>query len=289
MLLCTDLDRTLLPNGDAPESPGARDRFARLVARPEINLVYVSGRHLASVEAAIGEYGLPYPDYAICDVGTTIYQGAGARDMDPAARASSVGDWKLLESWSARLGEAWLGDLPETASPLLGDLPGLIPQEEESQSRFKLSFYVMPASEDPQALLDAVRRRLSHGGLDATVIYSTDEPNGRGLLDLLPPGAGKLGAIEHLLRQRGLSNGDAFFAGDSGNDLEVLASSIPAALVANASEALREQAVELAQRTGNASRLHLARGGFHGMNGNYAGGILEGLAHFRPESEAWWT
>jgi hypothetical protein len=121
------------------------------------------------------------------------------------------------------------------------------------------------------------------------VIYSTDEPNGRGLLDLLPPGAGKLGAIEHLLRQRGLSNGDAFFAGDSGNDLEVLASSIPAALVANASEALREQAVELAQRTGNASRLHLARGGFHGMNGNYAGGILEGLAHFRPESEAWWT
>ena len=29
LLLCTDLDRTLLPNGEQPESPPARALFAR--------------------------------------------------------------------------------------------------------------------------------------------------------------------------------------------------------------------------------------------------------------------
>ena len=32
LLLCTDLDRTLIPNGPQPESPGARAHFATLAA-----------------------------------------------------------------------------------------------------------------------------------------------------------------------------------------------------------------------------------------------------------------
>ena len=38
ILICTDLDRTLLPNGKQPESPGARAAFTRLVSRPEVTL-----------------------------------------------------------------------------------------------------------------------------------------------------------------------------------------------------------------------------------------------------------
>ena len=53
LLICTDLDRTLLPNGVQPESPGARRRFAALASRPEVTLVYVTGRHRALVEQAI--------------------------------------------------------------------------------------------------------------------------------------------------------------------------------------------------------------------------------------------
>ena len=34
ILLCSDLDRTLLPNGSAPESPDARTRVRRLAERP---------------------------------------------------------------------------------------------------------------------------------------------------------------------------------------------------------------------------------------------------------------
>ena len=53
LLICTDLDRTLIPNGTQPESSGARDHFALLVGRPEVTLAYVSGRHRALVETAI--------------------------------------------------------------------------------------------------------------------------------------------------------------------------------------------------------------------------------------------
>ena len=38
LLLCTDLDRTLIPNGREPESPEARPWFRRLAAEPEVAL-----------------------------------------------------------------------------------------------------------------------------------------------------------------------------------------------------------------------------------------------------------
>ncbi|GAB1234429.1 hypothetical protein UT5_08230 [Ferrigenium sp. UT5] len=72
-LLCSDLDRTLIPNGVQPESPGARNIFRRLVARDDVQLAYVSGRHRELIAQAIAEYDLPEPDFVIADVGTTLY------------------------------------------------------------------------------------------------------------------------------------------------------------------------------------------------------------------------
>ncbi|MFZ4666042.1 MAG: haloacid dehalogenase, partial [Prochlorotrichaceae cyanobacterium] len=37
----------------------------------------------------------------------------------------------------------------------------------------------------------------------------------------------------------------------------------------------------------NTNRLYLARGGFLGMNGNYSAGILEGIAHYHPDTQQW--
>jgi hypothetical protein len=59
-------------------------------------------------------------------------------------------------------------------------------------------------------------------------------------------------------------------------------------LVANASEDVREQAIKLAAERGNAASLYLAQGEIDGMNGNYSAGILEGLAHFLPDTRNWW-
>jgi hypothetical protein len=34
-------------------------------------------------------------------------------------------------------------------------------------------------------------------------------------------------------------------------------------------------------------RLYPATGGWKGMNGNYAAGVLEGVVHFFPETAGW--
>ncbi len=78
-LICTDLDRTLIPNGPDPEPAGVRRLFAGLVARSQITLAYVSGRHEGLVREAISTYRLPVPQWVIGDVGTTIYQVAEDR------------------------------------------------------------------------------------------------------------------------------------------------------------------------------------------------------------------
>lgn len=74
ILLCTDLDRTLLPNGEPPESPGVRELFSRLAQRPDVDVAYATGRHKALVQEAISEFQLPIPDYVLGDVGSTIYE-----------------------------------------------------------------------------------------------------------------------------------------------------------------------------------------------------------------------
>jgi hypothetical protein len=73
------------------------------------------------------------------------------------------------------------------------------------------------------------------------------------------------------------------FSGDSGNDLEVLASEIPAVLVANARPEVTEKAEAMAAAAGNAAKLYLACGGWQGMNGCYSAGILEGIAYYYPD------
>ena len=74
LLLCTDLDRTLLPNGKQRESSRARVRFRALTDHPQVILVYVTGRHQTLIELAIRNYRVPEPDYVIADVGSTIYK-----------------------------------------------------------------------------------------------------------------------------------------------------------------------------------------------------------------------
>jgi len=273
LLICTDLDRTLLPNGPQPESPGARQQFARLSARPEVTLTYVTGRNLELLAGAIGEFALPEPDFAICDVGTSLYR------QDQAG-------WSLLEEWAERLAADWHALGGRELQRLLAGLEPLRLQEEHKQGRFKLSYYA-PADLDPRPLLDEIESRLGRNGIRTTLVWSVDETGPTGLLDLLPQRAGKLAAIEFLLRQLDLAPERMLFAGDSGNDLPVLVSTLPAVLVANATETVRDEALRLAQFKGTGQKLYLARGGYRGMNGNYSAGILEGAVHFHPEVDGW--
>ena len=269
LLICTDLDRTLIPNGPQAESNGARKRFAALVARPEITLAYVSGRHRALIEDAIVTYRLPTPDFVIGDVGTTVY------------RVGQELAWAHLDAWEEQIARDWAGHTHEELRAALRDVPHLRLQERSKQNRLKLSFY-LPMYAEIDELAAAVRVRLEPLGVKSRLVWSVDDIADIGLLDVLPASASKLHAIEALMRDQGFDYDHTVFCGDSGNDLEVLASRVPAVLVANSRPDVQDLALELADEAGTLPWLYIAEGGFLGMNGNYAGGMLEGIAHYHP-------
>jgi HAD superfamily hydrolase (TIGR01484 family) len=274
LLICTDLDRTLLPNGKRPESPGARDYFARMAARPEVTLAYVSGRHRELVEEAIRGYRLPLPDWVIGDVGTTIYQ-VGTRK------------WRHWPEWEQDIAADWRGLKARDLRPLFTDLPVLRLQEEAKQNDYKLSYYLALPIVNFDALQKEMARRLAAQNLEACLIFSVDEALCTGLLDVLPARATKLHAVEFLMRHQGFDVSNTVFAGDSGNDLPVLASAIPSVLVANATTDVAAQVKIQAMEQGTMAAFYQAQGGFLGMNGNYSAGILEGIAHYHPDTLPW--
>jgi HAD superfamily hydrolase (TIGR01484 family) len=274
LLICTDLDRTLIPNGPQSESPDAREHFAALVSRPEVSLAFVSGRHRALVEQAIVNYRLPLPDFVVGDVGTTIYHVGPEQD------------WEHQAAWETEIGRDWAGRTHADLKALLQDLPALRLQEYVKQNRYKLSYYVA-LHDDRERLSALIRDRLATVGVKASLIWSVDEPAGTALLDVLPARATKYHAVEALMRLHGFDYRNTVFCGDSGNDIEVLASPIPAVLVANSQPEVRDLARRLADEQGNTEQLYIAQGSFMGMNGYYSAGMLEGIAHYHPQTMRW--
>jgi len=273
LLLCTDLDRTLLPNGRQPESPGVRQTLARLVARDEVDLAYVSGRDLGLVLQAMAEYRLPRPRFIIGDVGASIYE-------------STPGEWRASQRWRESILADWGTSGPPRLMDALASIEGIELQEPAKQGPAKVSYY-LDDDADRAALEEEVASRLERLPVGFRLVWSAAEIEERAFLDILPAAASKLHAIEFLIDERGYARDRVLFAGDSGNDLEVLASGLPAVLVANAEEEVRSLAVGTAARRGHEDKLYLAKGGFLGANGNYAAGILEGMAHFFPETIRW--
>ena len=270
LLLCTDLDRTLLPNGPQAESSGARDKFRQLVLQPGVTLVYVTGRDRKLVEDAIDEYQLPRPDYVIADVGSTIYE-------------IQQHDWRDWDRWQQEISPDWAGKSHDEIHSLFINSLLLKPQEDAKQNTFKLSYYV-PLEADHETLMSEMHATLVNMKIRASLIWSIDELAGTGLLDVLPASANKRHAIEFLMKQLGFDLSNTVFAGDSGNDLAVLTSPIRSVLVANASSDVRDEAKQMALNLGEMDALYFAHGGFLGMNGNYSAGILEGVAHYMPET-----
>jgi len=264
ILICTDLDRTLIPNGQQPESKSARPCFSQLVSHPEISLAYVSGRHLALIEEAIDAYQLPVPNFIIADVGSTIYQ-------------HEQNQWQQWHAWDHEIASDWQSRSRESLHTLLAAQSDLQLQEEEKQNTHKLSYY-LTLDLNHQAIISDIQRLLEKEKIHANLIWSIDELQNIGLLDILPASANKLHAINFLMAQNDFDKRHTIFAGDSGNDLDVLLSPVQSVLVANA-----DQEVRAAVKNASPNNLFIAKGDFLNMNGNYSAGILEGVAHYRPE------
>jgi HAD superfamily hydrolase (TIGR01484 family) len=270
ILICCDLDRTLIPNGFQEESTPARPVFRRIAEHSNIHLAYVSGRDRKLILDAIEEFSLPLPDYAIADVGTALYRVDG-------------GNWQLSDNWYHEIAQDWSGlDRRVLAQPL-ENIAELQLQEQEKQSRYKLSFYTAQ-DVDHRHLIEKIRAILSEKGAHSNIIWSVDEISARGLLDIIPARASKLYAIKFLMRRERFAGDRTVFAGDSGNDLDVLTSGMQAILVRNAMARVRKEAIETLSGKGIKNCLYIPKGSFYGMNGNYAAGVIEGLVHFIPET-----
>ncbi|PIT98392.1 MAG: haloacid dehalogenase [Candidatus Andersenbacteria bacterium CG10_big_fil_rev_8_21_14_0_10_54_11] len=276
IFLATDLDRTMLPNGAQPESPRARALFAKLAARESVVLAYVSGRSRSLIEEAIAEYDLPLPDFAVGDVGTTIYR-VGAKAV-----------WEALDDWAGCIASDWRGLGWSDVQALFADLSGLKLQDDrpDKQGDFKVSYYTA-AIIDHKALVAELTRRGEAAGIAASYIWSVDEEREVGLLDILPRSATKLHAVQFLGQRLQMPEERSVFAGDSGNDLPVVTSGMQSVLVANTRAEVQEEARAMLSAKGLSDRLYVAKGNWHTLNGNYAAGVLEGLAHFLPEIEPW--
>lgn len=273
LLLCTDLDRTLLPNGPEPETVSARERFRQLALREEVTLVYVTGRDQLLVKQAIKNYQLPVPEFVIADVGSSIYK-------------IEKNNWRHLKKWDEDISHDWNGKSNKDLQHILSGFRDIRVQEYSKQKPHKLSYYV-PLYTNHNKLLSEIQSCFVNEKVKASLIWSIDSAANIGLLDILPASANKKHAIDFLMKEYNFTLNETVFAGDSGNDISVMTSPIHSVLVANSSEAVKKTALEKVNAHNEINSLYIAKGNYFGMNGNYSAGIIEGVAHYIPDIEKW--
>jgi HAD superfamily hydrolase (TIGR01484 family) len=272
-LLCTDLDRTLMPNGVAVESPKARPILWHLLRSHDMALAYVSGRDLQRVLDAITDYGLRIPDVIVADVGTSVY-------------VPGDGGWQPHPGWASIISTDWDGLDSEGIRYCLRGFDELQDQEPDRQSRFKRSYY-LSREIDTEKLQKPLGEHLLARGLRAALVFSDDPLKGVQLLDVLPLNATKRDALMQVQAIVGATGAQTLFSGDSGNDVSALASDLPSVTVRNADQKTRDAVRQLARRNGTEQSTYQATGSLEladgdELNGNYAAGIVEGLVHFNP-------
>lgn len=255
--LITDLDGTLIPLAGNRQNVEDLHTLSRLIRDQDVDLIFCTGRHLASVEAAIKEFSLPIPSTIIADVGTSMHQRSADGGFEPNINYHESLD-RLVTGTS-------ISQLASLLSPL-GDLTR---QEQEKQGQFKLSFYTH--AKDIDSVVTSIEGILADSRAPYSVISSVDPFNDDGLVDVVPIGVSKAYAVRWLSEELDFEN--VIFAGDSGNDLAVLESGLPSILVGNAERSLADQLATTHNEKGWHGKLYLAQ--------KYAtSGVLEGCRHF---------
>jgi hydroxymethylpyrimidine pyrophosphatase-like HAD family hydrolase len=265
LYLATDLDRTLFPNGAQDEDDCMSD-LKEAIERHHLGLIYVTGRNQDQIREGMNTYDPPPPEYAIAEVGTRIHT------IDP-----DCGAFQEMSRYTRHLHQVsptW--NRKDIQDRLMQDTR-LRLQAPHNQNPFKISFHCEPV--DLDALQQDIPGHLSGLTTDVQVICSVDETTDEGLVDILPGNANKLHALEFLKEELNLTTEQIIYAGDSGNDLQPLASGFRSILVANATDSVRQAVLELSAQLGTHDSLYLAKPA-DGLNGCYYSGILLGLRHY---------
>jgi sucrose-phosphate synthase len=234
-LFVTDIDNTLIGDDRSLEElAGILEKHRRQVA-----FAVATGRSLDSVLQLIHSRAIPRPDIIICSVGTEIYYGA---------------DLLLDKSWRHHIAYRWDR---EQIHRTLAAADFLIPQGEEAQKEFKLSYTTTNTDENAPRIHHCLTER----GLRYNLIVSDGN-----FVDVLPSRASKGKAIRYLHRKWNIPLARILVAGDSGNDEEMLRGEMLAVVVGNHSPEL--------EKLRGLRHIYFSRA-------CHAAGILEGCGHYR--------
>lgn len=228
LLLC-DIDNTL--TGCSVGADGMADFLA---SEPTLAFGVATGRSLQEAERLLAEWRQPAPHVLITSVGSEIYWRDGARLVADRAYADHID----------------VGWNPAAVEARVAGLRGVEPQPPVEQRRHKRSYFV-----SEPAVVAAIR--VAVADLPVRVIHSHGN-----LLDILPVRAGKGAAMAWAGRAMGIAPDHVYAAGDSGNDLDMLAACRNGIMVANYS-------AELAPLIGRPT-IYLARR-------PHAAGVVEGM------------
>lgn len=205
MLLATDLDGTFL--GGAPARKAAL--YHIINHHKTLQLVFVSGRGLATILPLFNESLMPHPDFIICDVGATVVNGNSLQPVEP------------IQSF---IEEKWPGK--EKVAALLAEVRGLIPQDVPQQRRCSY-FY------NEHTDMDGLRYRVVQ--LKCDLILSAGK-----FADVLPKGINKGHSLRSLVKQYRFTGENILVAGDTFNDLSLFRAGYKGVVVGNAEPGLLE-------------------------------------------------
>jgi len=202
-ILVTDVDDTL--TGDRQAVRALFDRLADAEVR--VGFGIATGRRLDATLEVLDELGLPIPDVLITASGTQLHYGEQLiRDR----------------SWERQIHHRWDR---EGVIDALGPMDGLRPDEEESQTPYRLRYLLDP---DGGLTLPQVQKHLRSSGLRVTTILD------HGInLDVTPVRASPGLAIRFLSFKWDLPPDHLLVCGDSGNDADMLSGETLGVVVGN--------------------------------------------------------
>lgn len=207
LILATDLDGTFL--GGSEEQ---RTEFYQYLGehRDSLLLIFVTGRHLESIQSLYSLPAFTQPDYIIGDVGTTILN---AKTLEPV---SPVQDW-VASAWK---------DSSHYVRAMLANEPAITPQPIEPQ--YRVSYYY-----EPDHLQADTLKKITDAGFD--YILSADK-----YLDVMPKGVSKGPTLLKLISHLNLNADSVIAAGDTFNDFSLFKTGLKSIAVGNSEPKLAE-------------------------------------------------
>lgn len=234
-LVIADIDNTLTGNDDAMHD------FFNLISEAEEHVGFgiATGRRYEDVVQLMKDNDFPNPEVLITSVGTEIYYGKNLT---------------LDTSWEKHIDFRWE---PERVREVLGGIDGLFIQEDNEQSKYKISYRV---DFEVAPKLAQLKKILRGNGLRAKCIFSLDM-----FLDIIPSRAGSGISIRHMAYKWGFPLEHILIAGDSGSDEEMLAGNTLGVVVGNYSREL--------EKLRKYPRVYFAEQ-------SHAAGIIEGIHYY---------